>query len=216
MDNLIDINHFINLYINEKINILKKYPTDDVFKAVEMVFEVYDNENTIFAMANGGNAGTVDHLYCDFTHHPFVSEDKSSSLGDNIKRLKFINLCSSPAEITGLVNDFGVDKMYSAALAPQVSKNDLVMGFSGSGNSKNIVEAFKFAKSKGAKTISISKGNGGKSHEIADLSIIIPGRSNFPGQTGSNDNNFHFEDEVLSINSIIVGLLKLKIQNELN
>ena len=101
--------------------------------------------------------------------------------------------------------------MYSAALAPQVSKNDLVMGFSGSGNSKNIVEAFKFAKSKGAKTISISR-DGGKSHEIADLSIIIPGSSNFPGQTGSNDNNFHFEDEVLSINSIIVGLLKLKIQ----
>lgn len=212
----IDIEKYINIYLQEKKDILENYPVEKVVEAVELVFDSYMEDRTIFSMANGGNSGTLDHLYCDFTHHPFVSEDKSSSLGDNIKRLKFINLCSSPAEITGLVNDFGVDKMYSAALAPQVSKNDLVMGFSGSGNSKNIVEAFKFAKSKGAKTISISKGNGGKSHEIADLSIIIPGRSNFPGQTGSNDNNFHFEDEVLSINSIIVGLLKLKIQNELN
>ena len=125
-----------------------------------------------------------------------------------------MNLCSSPAEITGLVNDFGAEHMFSAALTPKVNKDDVVMGFSGSGNSKNIVNAFQVAKDVGAKVISISKGNGGKSHELADVSILIPGTSNFPGQTGSNDNNFHFEDEVLSINSIIVGLLKLKVQLE--
>ena len=53
------------------------------------------------------------------------------------------------------------------------------MGFSGSGNSKNIVNAFQVAKDVGAKVISISKGNGGKSHELADVSILIPGTSNF-------------------------------------
>ncbi len=212
----IDIEKYVNLYIQEKKEILNNYPIDKVTKAVELVFDSYIKEKTIFSMANGGNSGTLDHLYCDFTHHPFVSEDKHSSIDENIKRLNYINLCSSPAELTGIVNDFGVEQMYVAALRPKIKAGDLVMGFSGSGNSKNIVNAFQYANSKGAKTISISKGDGGESHKIADVSILIPGSSEFPGQVGANDNNFHFEDEVLSINSMIVGLLKHKIELLIN
>ena len=119
-------------------------------------------------------------------------------------------------EIMKIVNDFGVDQMYVAALRPQLASNDVVMGFSGSGNSANILNAFRYAKTKGAKIISISKGSGGSADSLADVSILIPGTSNFPGQVGSNDNNFHFEDAVLSINSIIVGLLKFKVETMLN
>lgn len=214
MNKKINIDSYIEMYLKEKKEILENYPIHSVVEATELVFNTYEEGNTIFAMANGGNAGTVDHLYCDFKHHPFVSEDKSKSIGNNIKRLNFVNLCSSPAELTGLVNDFGVDEMYSSALRPLVKENDLVMGFSGSGNSKNIINAFELASEKKANTLSISKGTGGLANEIVDVSIIIPGTSNFPGQTGQNDNNFHFEDEVLSINSMIVGLLKLKVSNE--
>ncbi len=212
----IEIEKYINIYLQEKINILNNYPIEKVSEAVKLVFDAYKDEKTIFSMANGGNSGTLDHLYCDFTHHPFVSEDKHSAIDESIKRLNYVNLCSSPAELTGLVNDFGVEQMYVAALKPKIREGDLVMGFSGSGNSKNIINAFNFANSKGAKTISISKGNGGESNKIADVSILIPGTSEFPGQVGANDNNFHFEDEVLSINSMIVGLLKLKVENLLN
>lgn len=216
MDMKIDIEKYVNIYLDEKKEIINNYPIQEVVKATELIFRAYENENSIFAMANGGNAGTVDHLYCDYTHHPFVSEDKHSNINEDIKRLKFINLCSSPAELTGLVNDFGVDDMYAAALRPQLKQNDVVMGFSGSGNSKNIINAFKFAKDKQAIVISISKGSGGEAHKLADVSILIPGTSNFPGQIGANDNNFHFEDAVLSINSIIVGMLKLKVEMMIN
>ena len=214
MNEKINIDSYIEMYLKEKKEILENYPIHSVVEATELVFNTYEEGNTIFAMANGGNAGTVDHLYCDFKHHPFVSEDKSKSIGNNIKRLNFVNLCSSPAELTGLVNDFGVDEMYSSALRPLVRENDLVMGFSGSGNSKNIINAFEVAREKKAYTLSISKGNGGLARKIVDINIIIPGTSDFPGQTGPNDNNFHFEDEVLSINAMIVGLLKLKVSNE--
>lgn len=212
----INIEKYINIYLEEKINILKNYPIEKVVETVDMILNSYMEDKTIFSMANGGNSGTLDHLYCDFTHHPFVSEDKHSSIDEGIKRLNYVNLCSSPAELTGLVNDFGVEDMYVAALRPKIKEGDVVMGFSGSGNSKNIVNAFKFANSKNAKTISISKGDGGESNKIADISILIPGTSNFPGQIGANDNNFHFEDEVLSINSMIVGLLKLKVEMLIN
>jgi len=209
-----DLSQYVKLYLDEKRNILDKFPIQDVLKAVNMVFEVYDNGKTIYAMANGGNAGTVDHLYCDFKHHPFVSEDKTKMLA-NVKRLRFVNLCSSSSELTGLVNDLGGEMMFAGALAPEVEAGDLVMGFSGSGNSPNIIRAFEVAKQKGAKTLAITRGDGGKS-KSADLCIIIPGDSKFPGQTGKNNNNFHFEDAVLYINSIIIGLLKEKVNREAN
>tara|TARA_Y200000002_G_C22435753_1_gene560016 strand:- start:116 stop:751 length:636 start_codon:yes stop_codon:yes gene_type:complete len=208
-----NISDLINLYLSEKKSILNNYPVKDVVTATEMIFETYSNGGTIFSMGNGGNSGTVDHLYCDFKHHPFVSEDKSKPLNSSIKRLSFKSLCSSPSEITGLVNDLGQDMMFAGALKPEVKSGDLVMGFSGSGNSKNIIKAFEVAKSADAKTIAITKGDGGKCKNVTDVCIIIPGDSNFPGQTGKNNNNFHFEDEILSINHIIVGLLKHKVSN---
>jgi len=210
----LDTKAYIQLYLDEQRAILNQLPIDHIVTAANMVFSCYESGNTIFAMGNGGNAGTVDHLYCDFKHHPFVSEAKTEPLKGPIRRLNFVNLCASPAELTGLVNDLGPDMMFVGALAPHVARGDLIMGFSGSGNSPNIVKALQYGKSIGARTLAITKGSGGACNE-ADLCIRIPGTSRFPGQTGKNDNNFHFEDAVLYINSMIVGLLKHKIFSQL-
>ena len=123
----INIEKYVNIYIEEKIDILKNYPIEKVVETVDMILNSYMEDRTIFSMANGGNSGTLDHLYCDFTHHPFVSEDKHSSIDEGIKRLNYVNLCSSPAELTGLVNDFGVEDMYVAALRPKIKEGDVVL-----------------------------------------------------------------------------------------
>ena len=47
-----------------------------------------------------------------------------------------------------------------------------------------------------------------------DLSIVIPGSSKFPGQTGPNDNNFHIEDFQGSITHVLTGLLKMHVENK--
>ena len=64
------------------------------------------------------------------------------------------------------------------------------------------------AKEAGAKTFSMTKGNGGKCKELSDVCLIVPGTSKFPGQTGKNDNNFHIEDFQVTISHMITGLLK--------
>ena len=208
-----DITEKIQLYLDEKKSIIEAFPVYVVEQAAHLLFSTYDNGGTVYAMANGGNAGTVDHLYCDFKHHPFVTEDKSKPIPNSIKRLNFVSLCSSPAELTGLVNDFGAENMFAGALAPFVTSKDLVMGYSGSGNSGNVIKAFEVAKNVGAKTFAMTKGKGGMCKEIADVCLIVPGTSNFPGQTGKNDNNFHFEDAMLYVNSILIGLLKEKVSS---
>ncbi len=204
----------IRLYLDEQRRILDELPVDVLDRAATLLFETYDAGGTVYAMANGGNAGTLDHFYCDFKHHPFVTEDKTRPLPPGVKRLSFVNLCASPAELTGLVNDLGPDEVFAASLAPVVTANDLVMGFSGSGNSPNVARGLEVAARAGARTFAMTKGTGGRCRELADLCLVVPGTSRFPGQTGKNDNNFHFEDLMLSLNHILVGLLKQRVADQ--
>jgi D-sedoheptulose 7-phosphate isomerase len=201
----------IALYLREQRQIMADFPVADLERAADMLFDTYDNGGTVYAMANGGNAGTLDHFLCDFKHHPFVSADKASPLPSSVARLKFVNLCGSAAELTGLVNDLGPDSVFTASLAPYVQRNDMVMAFSGSGNSRNVVQALEAAREKGAHTFAMTKGSGGRCRELADVCVVVPGSSTFPGQTGGNDNNFHFEDMMLSVNHVLVGLLKDRV-----
>jgi D-sedoheptulose 7-phosphate isomerase len=201
----------IELYLAEQRRILEAFPVDVVARAADQLFDTYDRDGTVYAIANGGNAGTLDHCYCDFRHHPFVSEDKHTPLPVGTKRLWFVNLSSSPAELSGLVNDLGTDQMYAASLAPVVRHPDLVMAYSGSGNSPNVVNALEAAVAAGAKTFAMTRGDGGRCRQVADVCLVVPGSSCFPGQTGGNDNNFHFEDALLSVNHILVGLLKARV-----
>ena len=201
----------IRLYLDEKRRILDAFPVDTVAAVAGMVFDTYDAGGTVYGMANGGNSGTLDHAYCDFTHHPFVTEDKTRPLPPTVPRLRFVNLCASAAELTGLVNDLGPHEMYAAALAPVVSDRDLVMAYTGGGSSPNVVRALEVAASAGAVTFAMTRGDGGRCADMADVCLVVPGTSRFPGQTGANDNNFHFEDAVLAFNHILVGLLKARV-----
>jgi D-sedoheptulose 7-phosphate isomerase len=203
-----DLSSLIDLYLREKSRICDAFPVDVVVQAAQQLFRTYDLGGTVYGMANGGNSGTLDHCYVDFRHHPFVDDTKSRPVPDTVPRCTFVNLAGSAAELTGLVNDLGTGEMFAAALRGRVTERDFVMAYSGSGNSANVVAALKLAVARGARTFAMTKGSGGQCRELADICLIIPGTSAFPGQTGANDNNFHFEDFMLSFNHMLVGLLR--------
>lgn len=128
--------------------------------------------------------------------------------------LRFVNLTGSASELTGLTNDRGFDGVFAHAIDGLIGPDDLLMVFSGSGSSANVVAAVKVAKKAGVHVFSMSKGDGGKAAQMADTAMVVEGTSTFPGQTGGNDNNFHFEDLALSLNHILVGLLGARLTEE--
>ena len=178
-----------------------------------MVFEAYENENKIFACGNGGNVAYVGNLVVDLNMHPFVSEDKSSSSGDRNK-FHCVNLCDCSATITGISNDLGYDFIFSEQLRYQAREGDILFGISGSGNSKNVVKALEYGREAGMKSVVITRNEDCKAKDYADLLIMIKGDSVFPGQTGKNNNNFHFEDCISKLTHMAVGMLKEKVSNE--
>ena len=205
--------NLINLYKKESNDVFSSIPSEEIAKFVDMVFDVYENEGTIFAAGNGGNVASVQNLVVDLNMHPFVSEDKGKQ---TIPRNKFkcVSLCSDQATITGVSNDLGYEHIFSEQLKYQGDENDMFFGMSGSGNSGNVLEAMKVAKAKGMKTILVTRNKENKCNQYADLTISLEGTSEFPGQTGGNNNNFHFEDVLSKITHISVGLLKEKVHND--
>ncbi|MAH42854.1 hypothetical protein CL614_03980 [archaeon] len=203
----------IELYKEESANVFDKIPTQRIVEFVEMMFEAYENEQTVFACGNGGNVASVQNLVVDMNMHPFVSEDKGvQTIPRN--NFKCVSLCSDQATITGVGNDLGFRFIFSEQLKYQGVKGDIVFGMSGSGNSKNVLEAFRVAKEKEMKTILVTRNSANNCNNFADLIISLEGTSEFPGQTGGNNNNFHFEDILSKITHISVGLLKDKVHNE--
>lgn len=205
----------IQLYLEEKKKSLEIFPFKEVLEATEIVWKAYLSDNTIYACGNGGNSAYVANMITDLSMHPFVSEDKDKPLPIDVKRLRAINLVESPAALTAISNDIGPDVVFSQQLINHgVRRGDVLFGFSGSGNSENILEAFKTANKYGATTIGVSRGTGGKMRNIADITIRITGKSSFPGQTGGNNFNFHYEDALSMIAHMMTGIVKKRVRDE--
>ena len=214
MDNKTTLD-LLALYESERKAI--NYPLEDIARVTDQVWRAYLGDNTIYACGNGGNAAYVANLITDLANHPFVSDDKSKPLSSMIPRLRAIDLCASSSSITGIMNDIGPESIFSQQMVnDKIRGGDILFGFTGSGNSPNVLKAFETAKSYGATTVALTRGNGGKSRELADYCIIIPGTSNFPGQVGKNDNNFHFEDATSCIAHMITGIMRERITKKHN
>lgn len=205
-------NKLITLYLAEQREALERYPIKEVGEAADAVWNSYRVGGTVFACGNGGNAASISNLITDLANHVFVTDDKTKPLPLEVPRLRTVDLCSSGAAITANLNDFGPQYIFSQQLVTNcIGTYDVVFGYSGSGNSPNIVEAFKVAKDKGAKTIAVTRNRESKIVKLADIPIVFEGTSRFPGQVGSNDFNFHYEDFGFGMAHVIVGLMRKRI-----
>lgn len=207
----------IRLYLDEKRAALERVPINDILQAVDYIWDTYKRKGTVYACGNGGNAGSVGNLITDLANHLFVTDDKSKPLTENIPRLRTIDLCSSGAALTANLNDFGREYVFSQQLiCHRITEGDTLFGFSGSGTSGNIRKAFEIAKKYGAKTILVTRNKNASLDSLIDLGIVFEGHSQFPGQIGSNDFNFHYEDLGFAMAHMIVGLLRKRIYDEYN
>ena len=209
---MIDHDHLdlVRLYFAEQVKVAESIEIDPIAQTICAAIETFKRGGCIFLAANGGPAGTASGAATDLLLHPFVSADKSSA--SSVKRLKVIPLIDSSSTLTAISNDMGFESSLSQQLEPWVhdlefAKKSLLWLWSGSGNSKNMLAAAKLANDSGMTTACISGRGGGQLASECTISVVIPGSSRFPGQTGPNDNNFHIEDAQGSIAHIVVGAL---------
>jgi D-sedoheptulose 7-phosphate isomerase len=71
-------------------------------------------------------------------------------------------------------NDYGFDFVFSRFVEGVGNNNDVLLGISTSGNSKNIIEAAKAAKAKGMKVICLTGKDGGALAPLCDAEVRVP------------------------------------------
>lgn len=170
---------FIKQYFSEAKKIINKISLGEIDKVINILFEAWQQEATIFVMGNGGSASTASHFAADLTKYTVMG----ASYEQRKKRFKVISLTDNMALNSAWTNDFGFDSIFAEQMEPWLKKNDVVIAISvhgGSGEmkvgkwSQNISKAFELAKERGAKLIGLAGDTGGLMKQMADVCVVIP------------------------------------------
>lgn len=150
------------------IGVLKKDSLliNNVEEIVNLLVECFDNTNKVLICGNGGSA-------CDGMH---FAEEFTGRFIKNRKALPVISLTDA-AHLTCVSNDFGYDYVFQRGVEAYGLKNDVFIGLSTSGNSKNIIYAINQAKELNLKTVLFLGKSGGELKGVADVEVIVPGES---------------------------------------
>lgn len=149
----------IKSYIEKEIEVMKKLDIDAINEAVNEIWNAYEREATIYIFGNGGSATTASHFVCDFNKG--ISENKT-------KKFNFVCLNDNLPIVMAIANDVSYDEIFRYQLYKKLKSTDLVIGISGSGNSKNVINAVVYAKEIGTPVIGITGYNGGKLKTLSD------------------------------------------------
>ena len=156
-----DFDSFIDSYIADLTRALASLPKDAVRDLYHTVSDIIEDGGTVHFIGNGGSAATPSH-----------------SAGDWSKELSLRTIChvDNVASLTAWANDTSYDNVFVGALETWARQGDLVVGYSGSGNSANVVNGIRFAREAGCKTACITGnyrgGRGGALAEMVDVAIV--------------------------------------------
>ena len=159
------MNYKIKNYINKLHEIIDKVDQDSINDAIELISRKVEENKKIITCGNGGSSYTASHYISDWNKSFFLATGK---------QFKGISLCDNVGLITSFANDVRYEDVFSGQLRNIGNKNDLLIVVSGSGNSKNVVEAIKEAKKIGIESLSIVGYDGGDCAKISDFVIHIP------------------------------------------
>ena len=136
----------------------------EIESAVNLIVRAYKAGGKVVLFGNGGSAADAQHIASELVGQ-FM-----------LKRQAFpaIALTTNTSILTAVANDYGYETVFSRQIEALVTEKDIVIGVSTSGNSPNVVEAIETAKVRGAKTIGLTGGNGGKLAQVADLALTVP------------------------------------------
>ena len=133
-------------------------------EAVNSILLAFQQGKRIYFCGNGGSAADAQHIAAEFTGR-FVKERKG---------LPAIALTTDTSALTAIGNDYGFDKVFSRQVEALAQQGDLLIGISTSGNSANVLEAYKSGKELGCKILSLTGRDGGSMKGLSDLNIIVP------------------------------------------
>ena len=138
---------------------------EDVVACSRTLATVYAGGGRMFAMGNGGSSCDAAHFCVEF-QHPVTTGRPA---------LPAMNLAMDMAMFSAVCNDVGVRHVFTRQLEAHARPGDGLVGFSTSGNSENLMQAFAKAQEMGLRTIGLAGGDGGtmRSSGVLDHCLVV-------------------------------------------
>ena len=138
---------------------------DALAAIVQRLAQAKTEGRTVYTAGNGGSAATASHICNDLVKGCRVNGREG---------FKAVCFADSNAIVTCLANDFRYEDIFAIQLKTFAVKGDVLITFSGSGNSPNIISALQTAREMGVCTIGFSGRDGGKMKDLCDLLLVAP------------------------------------------
>ena len=137
---------------------------ENISAAVNLILDTYKLNGKVLVAGNGGSAADAQHIAGELVSKFFFDRDG----------LPAIALTTDTSIITAIGNDYGFEKLFERQLQANATKNDVFIGITTSGTSKNLVKAFEFCKKNGIKSIALIGENDSVVKDLCDVCIAVP------------------------------------------
>ncbi|HEU4674027.1 MAG TPA: SIS domain-containing protein [Candidatus Limnocylindrales bacterium] len=132
--------------------------------AADAVIAAFEAGGRLFALGNGGSAADAQHLAAELAGR-FRREREP---------LPAASLTTDPSVMTAIGNDYSFDDAFARQVRAHVQRGDVVVAFTTSGESENVVRALEAARERGATTLLFAGRDGGRARRLADHAIVVP------------------------------------------
>lgn len=164
----------VDQYLQDVARVTQELDRKAIERVLDILFEAWEKEQTIFIIGNGGSASTASHFVCDLNKWTIV---------EGKKRFRVVGLIDNIPWVSALTNDNGFENVYIEQLMNLSRPGDVVIALSvhgGAGKDKsgpwsqNLLKAIRYTQERGGKAIGMSGFDGGPMKKIADACIVVP------------------------------------------
>lgn len=171
--------------------IMRRIDSSAIQRIVDAIYAAHRNRKKVIFMGNGGSAATAAHAVCDLSKTAMVP---------NKRPIRALSLTDNISLITAWSNDVSFEDAFCGQLQQYLDPGDVVIGLTGSGNSRNVVKALRYAKEHGALTIGLLGFDGGEAKKVVNLDLHVPSAS------------YQFVEDS---HSMVLHLITLMLKNKL-
>jgi len=152
-------------YFKELCATASKLCCADVDRVVETLLQSFERGRCVYVFGNGGSAALASHVACDLG---------KGTVNGSEKRFRILSLTDNVALMTAWANDRCYEDVFAEQLKNFVRPRDVAFAISGSGNSRNVIQALKVARGAGAITVGLTGFRGGEMKALCDLCVVVP------------------------------------------
>lgn len=143
---------FAEAYLRRSSDLLSAIATDELAQVIGVLNAARAGQRHVFICGNGGSAATASH---------FAAGLSKEGSWERPQKFRALALTDNISWITSLANDTDFTRIFVEQLKNHAEPDDVLIVFSGSGNSQNVLRATEWANAHGLVTVGITGGSGG-------------------------------------------------------